>query len=68
MALDQKWIDRWVAGINNDESCQNSGRQFNDSVTFSIGDSRYTFKVVHGKVDKIVLTPVLLLLMAFRNL
>ena len=54
MAIDKKWVDRWADAINSDESCQNNGRQFNDAITFSLGDSRYTFKVLNGKIENVI--------------
>ena len=38
MAIDKKWVEKWTDAINSDESCQNNGRQFNDAITFSLGD------------------------------
>ena len=51
MLIDKEWVEGWVDAINGDDSCQNNGRQFSDSITLSIGDSRYTFKVLTGKID-----------------
>jgi pimeloyl-ACP methyl ester carboxylesterase len=53
MQLDRPWIDRWVAAINSDEACANSGRQFDASFTLAFGDTRYTFHVRVGRVESI---------------
>ena len=54
MSIDEEWIERWVETINKDESCHNNGRKFNDSLTFSFGNARYTFKVRDGRIVEVV--------------
>ena len=53
MLIDKEWVEGWVDAINGDDSCQNNGRQFSDSITLAIGDSRYTFKILSGKIEHI---------------
>jgi len=55
MQINSNWVDNWVAGINDDPGCQNNGRKFNDSVTFVLGTSRFTFQVQAGRVTNVVL-------------
>ena len=52
MLIDKEWV-KAVDAINGDECCQNNGRQFSDSITLAIGDSRYTFKILSGKIEHI---------------
>ena len=54
MIINRSWIDRWVAAINGDAACINTGRGFNCAFTLAIGSERYTLTVHNGRVETVV--------------
>ena len=54
MTINKQWMERWAGGINADQACQYNGRKFRGSITFVVGESRYVFHVVDGKVAQMV--------------
>lgn len=54
MAIERVWIDRWVVAINKDSACLNTGRGFTDSFTIATTNSRFTFHISEGAIQRIV--------------
>ena len=52
--MDDRFLEKWIEAINNDKGCQLNGRGFNESITFQMGESRRTLKIIDGKISEII--------------